>query len=203
MTTPYAPTAETVPFFTNDTVHDTEGIPEEQFRFINSLQTRIGLNGRGSLSTMVVNLQNKYIGIPGATFTAAEVRTVVEAFLHEVWLARGSISGSPVSSPVWRGHDPEKWEDYDSHGLPSRSCNHMRRPHRAHDWKHPQEELVHCWGRNKLPPDVVEKYCTKGCDCEHCISIRQGLHPVHIMCTQKWEGLSQEERMTIAESCAP
>lgn len=92
------------------------------------------------------------------------------------------------------------FENYDSHGLPLRSCNEPRKPHRAHDWPHPQVGQAHCWGRNPLPKDAVEKYCTVGCGCGHCKDIRRGHHPRLIMCIQRWEKLSFEQRDLINDS---
>ena len=92
-------------------------------------------------------------------------------------------------------------ENYDSHGLQPRSCSDMmRKPHRAHDWEHPDLGSVHCWGRNRLPADAEEKYCTEGCKCDHCVDVRKGLWPRTIMCSQRWESLSSETREQTHES---
>ena len=90
--------------------------------------------------------------------------------------------------------------NYDSHGLPLRSCGRMREPHRAHDPDDPKLGKVHCWGVDPLPADAEEKYCTPGCTCLHCLDIRAGLHPRFIMCSQKWEKLPWKERELISES---
>ncbi len=91
-------------------------------------------------------------------------------------------------------------ENYDSHGLPMRSCADTRKPHAAHGWKHPTLGDVHCWGRNVLPPDAEARYCTPGCNCVHCKDIRAGLWPRTIMCAKQWELLTPEEQMQIGES---
>lgn len=93
-------------------------------------------------------------------------------------------------------------EDYDGHGLPMRSCDNMYRSHQAHDWQHPTDGVVHCWGRNPLPSDAEEQYCEQGCDCSHCAAIRRGEWPRYIMCQRRWKALPQESRIAIAESCA-
>ena len=92
------------------------------------------------------------------------------------------------------------YENYNPHGLPMRSCGKMREPHVAHDHKLAELGNVHCWGRNPLPSDAEEKYCTLGCDCEHCVDIRAGLHPRVVMCSQRWRQLPLEERLLISES---
>lgn len=92
------------------------------------------------------------------------------------------------------------FENYDGHGLPLRSCDKMREPHTAHDWDHPRDGSAHCWGRNLLPPDTAEKYCTDGCDCEHCSDIRNGLWPRLIMCSKRWDELPWAEKDQIADS---
>ena len=94
------------------------------------------------------------------------------------------------------------FENYDSHGFPMRSCDKMREPHREHDWKHPKMGIVHCWGRNPLPVNAEQQYCTPGCTCLHCVDIRAGLHPGMIMCMQRWDQLSWEDRVVISESIA-
>lgn len=78
----------------------------------------------------------------------------------------------------------------------------MQQPHQSHQWEHPKEGRVHCWGRNLLPEDAVRIYTTEGCDCEFCVSVRAGLHPRHIMCDTKWWALSIDARLEISESLA-
>lgn len=92
------------------------------------------------------------------------------------------------------------FEDYDSKGLKRRSCDHMKRPHRAHRWNHLIEGEVHCWGRNPLPKDAEERFCTEGCACEHCTDVRNGIWPSFVMCSQRWAALPYDERMMISES---
>jgi hypothetical protein len=93
------------------------------------------------------------------------------------------------------------WQNYDSHGLPPRSCDDMYKPHPAHDWPHPTAGQAHCWGIDKLPADAVEKYCEPGCNCGgHCADIRRGLHPRFVMCEQRWQKLSPRMREQIADS---
>ena len=92
------------------------------------------------------------------------------------------------------------FEDYNGRGLQLRSCTDMQQPHKAHQWDHPRDGRAHCWGRNPLPADAVEKYTTDGCICEYCESIRKGIHPLHIMCTRRWEALPWQQRVEISES---
>lgn len=94
----------------------------------------------------------------------------------------------------------QQFEDYRSHGLPLRSCDKMHQPHPAHPIDHPDVGAAQCWGRNRLPKDAEEKYCTKGCTCEHCVDIRKGIWPRIIMCTQRWEQLSWKDREIIHDS---
>lgn len=93
-------------------------------------------------------------------------------------------------------------EDYNSGGLPLRSCEPMHIPHVAHVWDHPEIGRVHCWGRNALPEGAVEKYCTPGCDCMHCSDIRNGHRPRFIMCAVDWRALSSDQRVMIGESAS-
>jgi len=92
------------------------------------------------------------------------------------------------------------FENYDGGGLPLRSCNKMRKPHWAHPWDHPEVGRAHCWGRNRLPADTEEKYCTVGCDCDFCSDVRKGLWPRKVMCSKKWEVLSIDHKQAILES---
>jgi len=92
-------------------------------------------------------------------------------------------------------------ENYTSEdGLPLRSCGNMRKPHAAHQWMHPREGRVHCWGRNEIAPDAVEKYCTDGCDCPFCVALRAGEWPPTIMCQQRWRTIPHEQKIVISES---
>ena len=73
--------------YTDETVCDvSDADGTRQSDQINALETQIG--ERGSLSTLVWNIRNRYLAHPGITFTAAEVRTLVEAFLAEVEAVR-------------------------------------------------------------------------------------------------------------------
>lgn len=92
------------------------------------------------------------------------------------------------------------FEDYDGRGLPLRSCDNMRKPHHAHPWDHPREGRAHCWGRNPLPADTEAKYCTVGCDCDHCSDIRKGLWPRTVMCSKRWDELPWAKKEQIADS---
>jgi|GEM_PF-4210348 len=94
----------------------------------------------------------------------------------------------------------QQFEDYRSHGLPLRSCDEMRKPHPAHPIDHPKVGTAHCWGRNPLPKDAEEKYCTKDCTCDHCVDIRNGIWPRNIMCFQQWEKLPFKQRELIFDS---
>jgi hypothetical protein len=49
---------------------------------------------------------------------------------------------------------------------------------------------------------LVDDYTTPGCMCKYCTWKGESTHGRLIMCTQRWDRLSPEERRTIGESCA-
>lgn len=86
-----------------------EGLPEGDalLDLLNSLRTEYALEGGipedrrdltcGYLSTLVWNIRNRYSASPdAATFTADEMRMVVEGFLAEVVSLRLDHSGSQL-----------------------------------------------------------------------------------------------------------
>jgi DNA-binding FadR family transcriptional regulator len=86
---------------------------------INQLQTRIG---KGSLSNLVWNIRNKYLGNPDTTFTSGEVRDLVEGFMTEVAATRGlrdqleaADETNRYARAVFRALDRYTFEDSD-HG---------------------------------------------------------------------------------------
>lgn len=84
--------------------------------------------------------------------------------------------------------------------FPTRSCANVRIPHAAHVWLSPQAGSVYCLGCNELPHYAEARYCTTGCNCDHCTDIRAGLWPRIIKCATKWNALTTETRIAIGES---
>lgn len=74
----------------------------EQTRVIESLRTRTHPAGEGYLSTLISNLRNVYLSSPDATFSAVEMRWVVEGFLAEL-AARGPGRTDPEVERIVRG----------------------------------------------------------------------------------------------------
>lgn len=62
---------------------------------INALRTEYGEDGgMGWLSTLVWNTRNNYLAMPDCTFSATQMRMVVEGFMAELMALSGS-SGTP------------------------------------------------------------------------------------------------------------
>lgn len=130
--------------------------------------------------------------------------TSIKKYLESIGSPATHATDGPCRFPERHGHvkTDTSWEDYDSHGLIRRSCNRMRVPHHPHDFDH-ADGRAHCWGRDPVPADAVEKYTTPGCDCEYCTTLRTTRNwPRHLMCDQRWEALPLKDKQLIHESIA-
>jgi hypothetical protein len=107
---------------------DTPDLTVEQHREhsdqINALRTRIGSgDGAGYLSNQVWNMRNRYLANPNGTFTAVEVRVLVEGFLAEIATPGNADCAGDDSCTV-----PSHWRA-ESRSGPHRDASEDAEPH--------------------------------------------------------------------------
>jgi hypothetical protein len=74
-----------------------EAINALQHKFVMERQHTEGDPISGYLSTLVWNTRNNYLAVPGCSFSAEQVRAIVEGFMAEVARIEAGQSGPSVS----------------------------------------------------------------------------------------------------------